>query len=182
MPIYGKVQVIKSLFVPKFTYLFHSLIVPKDIVKVIKSMLFKFLWDNKQEKIKRATLIGDKLQGGINMLDIDSFITSLKLKWVRNWTENTKANWKLIANYFLKDFGENFLIFFCNIDIKYLILNKVTEFYETRTYNFCNDYNTMSFEQIRNQIIWGNKFIKRNKKCLFFKSWINSNNIFEWLT
>ena len=31
---------------------------------------------------------------------------------------------------------------------------------------------------IRNQIIWGNKFIKRNSQCLLFKHWINDGIIY----
>jgi len=42
-------------------------------------MIFNFLWDNKNEKIKRKTLIGDKLKGGLNMIDIESYIISIKL-------------------------------------------------------------------------------------------------------
>lgn len=32
-----------------------------------------------------------------------------------------------------------------------------------------------SFLTIRNQIIWGNQFIKFNRKCLLFKNWIDVN-------
>ena len=32
-----------------------------------------------------------------------------------------------------------------------------------------------SFLNIRNQIIWGNQFIKFNRKCLLFKNWIDVN-------
>ena len=35
-----------------------------------------------------------------------------------------------------------------------------------------------NFENIRKQIIWGNKYITFDKKSLFFKNWIKSNIIF----
>ena len=35
-----------------------------------------------------------------------------------------------------------------------------------------------TFVDIRNQIIWGNKFIKRNSQCLLFKHWINDGIIY----
>ena len=41
--------------------------------------------------------------------------------------------------------------------------------------SFSEVYN---FENIRKQIIWGNKFITFNKKSSIFKNWINSNILF----
>ncbi|XP_060586418.1 uncharacterized protein LOC132742114 [Ruditapes philippinarum] len=185
LTMYGKVQIIKSLLIPKFTYLFHSLVVPESIVKEINTMIFKFLWDNKQEKVKRATLIGNKLQGGIDMLDLDSYITSLKLKWVKALTDESEANWKLIPKRLLKDFGDNFLIFYCNTDtIKSLNCSNVTEFYQElikiwiKTRDLHKENQNLTFEQIRKQIIWGNRFIKIKNQCLFFKTWIKSNIYF----
>ena len=36
-------------------------------------MLFRFLWNNKPEKIKRSILIGNKQKGGIEMPDFETY-------------------------------------------------------------------------------------------------------------
>ena len=41
--VYGKVTIIKSLIIPKFVYISSLLPVPKEIVKELNRMLFKFL-------------------------------------------------------------------------------------------------------------------------------------------
>ena len=106
LTFYGKIQIIKSLLIPKFTYLFHSHIVPKDILNKINSMIYDFLWSGKREKIKRSTLIGNKLKGGLEMIDLDSYIRTIKLKWIKALTSDEYANWKLIPTYFFRKVRE----------------------------------------------------------------------------
>ena len=53
----GKVTIIKSLLVSKIRYLFLTIPdPPQAIVKELNTLLFKFLWHGKGEKIKRNTL------------------------------------------------------------------------------------------------------------------------------
>ena len=69
LTIFGKVTVIKSLLLPKLAYFVQYIFTPKQRLNEINSMLFKFLWNKKPEKIKRSILIGKKLEGGIDMPD-----------------------------------------------------------------------------------------------------------------
>ena len=181
---YGKILIIKTLLIPKFTYLFHSLTVPKLIITKINSILYNFLWDGKREKIKRVTLIGNKLQGGLDMIDLETYINTMKLKWVKSLLSQDDANWKVIPKYHFQKFGSNFLIFYYNIDnINGLNAKHLPEFYSNllNTWiksSYKHGKQMLTFNDIRKQIIWGNQFIKLNKKCLVFPSWINSNLIF----
>ena len=52
-------------------------------MKELNTILFKFLWDNKPDKLKREQITLPTRQGGLNMINIDHFITSLKITWVR---------------------------------------------------------------------------------------------------
>lgn len=49
----------------------------------------------------------------------------------------------------------------------------------TNTFLIPDVYGTWAFEHKRKQIFWGNQFIKINKKCLFFRTWIKTNIIFS---
>ena len=76
----------------------------------------------------------------------------------------------------------------CNLDIKWFklrfgILKKMPEFYKLVLIAWSKagggrSVEPSTFAQIRQQIIWGNKFITIKDKPLFFKHWINSNIIF----
>ena len=157
---------------------------PKLIITKINSILYNFLWDGKREKIKRVTLIGNKLQGGLDMIDLETYINTMKLKWVKSLLSQDDANWKVIPKYHFQKFGSNFLIFYYNIDnINGLNAKHLPEFYSNllNTWiksSYKHGKQMLTFNDIRKQIIWGNQFIKLNKKCLVFPSWINSNLIF----
>ena len=49
----------------------------------LNQLFFNFIWDGKTEKIKHITLIGDIQEGGLKMIHLQSFITYLKVCWVK---------------------------------------------------------------------------------------------------
>ena len=62
------------------------------------------------------TVIGLKTDGRLDMCDPNTFFISLKLKWIKTLLTQENANWKILPEYFFKNFGHNFLIFYMNID------------------------------------------------------------------
>ena len=116
LTFFGKIIVIKSVILPKVTYLLQNTFNPKEYLNTLNSLFFKFLWSNKSEKIKRKTLIGKKLNGGLDMIGIHTFSKSLKVKWIKNLRDSTLANGKVIPKLYLDQFGKNLLIFDMNID------------------------------------------------------------------
>ena len=83
LTIYGKVCLINTLAISKFIYTASILNYPKDqIIKLFNKRIFNFIW-NKKDRIKRNTMIGNIYQGGINLVDIESKIKSLKAAWVK---------------------------------------------------------------------------------------------------
>ena len=118
------------------------------------------------------------------MIQIHFFI-SFKLKWIKTLLNQEKANWKILPEYFFKNFGHNFLIFYMNIDNFNQISNNtyLPIFYEDIIKCWINVHKISfsevnNFENVRKQMIWGNKFIIFNKKSLIFQNWINSNILF----
>ena len=62
--IHGKVTVIKSLLIPKFVYVWSLLPTPKELVKDLNRLLFKFLWKG-TGKVTRASPMNDFEHGGL---------------------------------------------------------------------------------------------------------------------
>ena len=69
---------------------------PQTIVKELNTILFKFLWHGKGEKIKRNTLIKETLKGGVGMLDLTCYLKALKITWVRRYITKCET-WRAIA-------------------------------------------------------------------------------------
>ena len=74
---FGKITIVKSLGLSQLIYLFSVLPKPPE------SLLFKFIWNGKPDKISRKTLIGDYMDGGLKMLHLPSTISGLKIAWVK---------------------------------------------------------------------------------------------------
>ena len=186
LTLYGRLTVIKSILIPKFTYLAQSLYFPAETQKRINSLLFKYLWNDKNEKIRRNILINSTLKGGLNMIHLESFTTMLQLKWVKALLSDTKANWKIIPKYFLNRFGANFLIFYSNpSSLKSFQKQLLTLplFYKNLLSKWLYFRNNgikqpKTFAEIRSQLLWGNDFIKHNNRVLTFHNWIKSDILF----
>ena len=61
----GKITVIKSLILSKFTNLFLALFNPPgEFLKLLERKLYKFLWSNGQDRICRRNIVKIYMQGG----------------------------------------------------------------------------------------------------------------------
>ena len=65
-------------------------------VKRIESMFYKFLWNEKPDLIKKTKIIQDYASDGLQMVDLTSFIQSLKLSCLKRLINKTTA-WTTIA-------------------------------------------------------------------------------------
>ena len=84
LTLIGKITIIKTLILPLFIHLFSALPNPSTrLIKTLETLLFKFIWDGKNDKIKRNTLICNYDEGGLKMVHIPSFIDYLKIKWIK---------------------------------------------------------------------------------------------------
>ena len=52
-----------------------------EFIRGINRIIFNFIW-NKKDRIRRNTLVGDKLKGRINIVDIQSKFKVLKASWI----------------------------------------------------------------------------------------------------
>ena len=109
------------------------------------------------------------------MTDFTMFDKALKLCWVKGLCSTDDTPWKAIPNSLLSDEGGT-LIFHCNYDANCINLDKsLSKFYKgihvivywQELVN--NDPKTKN--DVENQIIWNNQYIKVNKRSVFFKYW-----------
>ena len=115
LTLMGKITVVKNLAFPKLVYPLTVLTnISDEIIKEIINLMFHFIWDNKPDKIKRTVLCQDYYKGGLKMLDLKKFISSLKSSWIKRILDkNNQGQWKKIYLHKLKKYGSE-LIFECN--------------------------------------------------------------------
>ena len=96
LSVYGKLVVIKTLALSKLSHL--ALVLPDlnaNQIKLLESLTFNFLWDNKTDKVSRDHSKLAEKAGGLGALDLKSFWQSLKFSWLRRAT-STSAFWPKI--------------------------------------------------------------------------------------
>ena len=89
-------------------------LIPSVLSKALQdvdTILYDFLWGGKGDKIKTTERINNYNKGGLKMIDIRDFNTSLKVKWLQGYLVlNDKGKWKVFFDYYLEMYGGKLLI------------------------------------------------------------------------
>ena len=77
-------------------------------IKEINKIFFKFIGNDKGDKIKRKIMINDCSEDGLKMIDVTSFNKFLKAIWIKKYldAENCRK-WKVFFNLEIVKFGGN---------------------------------------------------------------------------
>ena len=68
----------------------------KTNYKCYKYNEIQLLLNNKREKIKRLTLITNKFERMDGIINLNTYIKTLKMKWIKTNNTNDDANWKVL--------------------------------------------------------------------------------------
>ena len=171
--IYGRVNIVKTLAISKLTFVCSVLDTPKGFTDEVNNIIFDYIWKYKNPKLKKTTIIKNKKDGGLNMLDFTLFDNALKIVWVKRLCTNDERPWKFIPLSLLSNVGGS-LLFQCNYNIQYLPLNEnLPKFYRDIISHWqkIKNINPKTKGDVLNQIIWNNQFIRVNKLSVFFPAW-----------
>ena len=95
--------------------------------------------------------------GGLNVLDFETMVKSLRLAWLGRLYTDEDAGWKRYLRFLIKPFGGH-LLFHCDYEPReYNITNK---FYAELIQFWAEFRNAFSTEDDSTSIIWNNKNIK----------------------
>ena len=78
LTLFGKVLIIKTMGISSLVYSAANIDVPSEVINVVKSKIFRFLWKNKRDKIKRERLYQDYEKGGLRMVVFETMIKALR--------------------------------------------------------------------------------------------------------
>ena len=166
--------IIKSLIIPKFVYVSSLLPTPKEVIKQLNQLLFKFLWKG-VDKVVLLSAINEYENGGLKTIDFETMVKSLRLTCLRkNFGENDGA-WKSYIRHILNQSGA-FFLFRCNYDVKDIPI--CSQFY-TELLQWWSEFRfEFAAEKDWQNIIWNNKDIRINNKSVFYKNFFESGIIY----
>lgn len=169
---FGRITILKTLIISKLNHLFIALPNPPQIIiNGLQKNFFAFIWQSRVDRIKRDLLMQEYDNGGLKMINLQNYVTALKLTWLR----------RLIMN----DSKYKYMF-----ELKYssleMLLKRGTEFANsliaTNTNAFWNDV-LESWTKLNDQIkikttedilsvnIWDNKEIRINNVSVFYRRW-----------
>lgn len=173
----GKITIVKSLGLSQLIFLLSVLPdPPQEFIKELDSVVYKFIWSGRPDKIKRKTLIGNYDDGGLRMCHIPSIVTGLKIAWVKRLLNlDNDGKWKIFYRHHLKPFGGN-LLWYCNmnpsekkiVSIQNHFVRDVVRAWCTVAFELAIDINPC------NQIIWNNSLIRIANNTVYNDNWYNN--------
>ena len=90
----GKIAIIKSLLISKFTHILLSLPSPSDdIITSLENLFLNFIWNNKPPKFRLEILESTHREGGLKMTNLKTFDTALKVSWLKR-LKNEYDGWE----------------------------------------------------------------------------------------
>ena len=173
LSIYGKVTIIKSFLIPKYIYVCSILPTPKELLKELNKILFKFLWKG-VDKVTRASVINEYEEGGLRMVDLECMVKSLRLAWLKRIFSGTNGTWKSYLQHILSSVGGLFF-FNCNYNISDYTIP--SQFYRELLLWWSQFRETFATKEDWKTIIWNNKEIKLENKSVYYKNYVNARVI-----
>jgi exonuclease III len=175
----GRVAILKSLILSKLVYLWIMLPNPPEhIIQYLQKKCYAFVWDNKNDKVKRTIAVHSIQDGGINIPHIVTYIKSLKLTWLKKALRTDAPKWKRILTATcpevnnLEDFGPTILkkagrktnVFWKDVFSAYIEYFDKTEAFESE-------------EFLREPLFSNNKF-KIDNKPMYFENWVQKGILY----
>ena len=181
LTLYGKVTIIKNLLIPKIVYLLTILPNPQNNFFVeFQRTLFRFLWNGKQDRIKRSLLYNEYNDGGIKMLHIHSFCMAQKLVWIqRYFDKENDGKWKIFFKKKISSFGGN-RIFEWNFSEKDVpVMGSYFWSDILKAWSGYRYFNPVKFKDVLNEPLWFNSHIrKKDGNLLYYKKWLNAGVVY----
>ena len=79
----GKITIIETNLISQSVHLLSTLPKSESFLNKLNSILYKFLWSGKPDKVTRSTSVLRYNQGGLKMVDIYKFDKALKVNWIK---------------------------------------------------------------------------------------------------
>ena len=175
LTLLGKINIVKSVGLSKLIYNASVLTVPDNFCDQVNKITFNFIWDNKVAKIKKHTIIGERKNGGLNMIDFTLMNKALKSIWIKRFHLSENSAWTVIPNEATLHVGGITFLSTCNCDSNDLNIKELPLFYE-RMLQYWFEFKDVQINKMpcsKKMIIWNNKDIKIDNKTIFYRSWFD---------
>ena len=176
LSIFGHCLIVKSLGISQIIHSAAVLDIHKDYITKIQSSIFKFIWKEKQDKIKREVLYQDYERGGMRVTHVETLCKALRLAWIQRFLKRDSRgteSWKVIPCSFLKKYGGLHFLLHCNFDENFLKSIETPSFYKQILSFFLELKSIYDMSGDQELILFNNKEIQIGGKTVFYQNWFD---------
>ena len=101
----GKIAFLKMYVLSKVVYITQVVLCPDSVLKELDEMMFNFLWGSSTAKVRRTNVIKEPQYGGLEMIDLKLHFTSILLRWIVRFVDDTQGKWKWLFRFWLEKLG-----------------------------------------------------------------------------
>ena len=156
LTIFGKVLLIKTFALSHILHITSVLDTPDEFIKEFEQIIYKFLWNGKQYKVKKNVCIQNKNMGGIGMISLKEIIKTQRIKLIKDYFNDKYEYWKSTMTNIMLPYHLNILLL-SNFNIP----ENATPFYKS-VFSAFKEVKLNKIgdkEDIENQCIWYNENI-----------------------
>lgn len=162
----GKVVVLNTLVLPIISYQCTMLPVPPTTFSQTEKLISAFIWRNKKAKIARRNLEKSTAEGGLGLHNIRSRVKTAKIAWLKKLIKPATEPWHFYLEFKMDATGEELAGQRSGRKRKF---KRVAPFF-AEVYDYwaeLYDREPATEIAIRNELLWGNKFLRGRVKKKF---------------
>lgn len=100
LSLFTRTKIVKTIVIPKWTYLFGIEIPSKKIITSLRKMIFHFIWNGRTQWVKQEKLMLTKSKGGLDVPELNALAKAHLIRGIYNSLEGTGTG-KEIAKFWL---------------------------------------------------------------------------------
>ena len=172
LSLLGRIYITKMESLSRCIYPAYSLSISNKAIKNINKVNFDYIWKRKSHYLKKATLVKDYEDGGLQAIDFDCINGTLKIKWLRSFLANNNSFWYSVSREVFRMFGGIDFVLRCDFSVQKLpvklsLFHSQTLLYWKMLYKYNFTPHDVS--------IWNCRFILSRNNSLFFSEWMEKN-------
>jgi len=98
LTLIGRINIVKTLALSKLIFNASNLYAPPHVIDEANKLIFNFIWEVKPPKIKKSTIIGEKVNRGLKMMDFSIMELPLKYHGSKGYNKTLMQDGKLYQN------------------------------------------------------------------------------------
>jgi exodeoxyribonuclease III len=155
--------------------------IPSLFIKSVKELCGQFLWGSKTWRVAQKTMALRYTHGGLQIPDLETLIKTKQILWLIKIVQGQTDTWNCLGRAHLQSYdkmtGSNFFLLTCS-NLKVLNIDKMPAFYRVclKSWTEVIQKNKIeSKEDILDQPLFGNKYVKLNKQMEIIETWSKAN-------